>query len=102
MFALLGHRGLESIDRAMTKKSSRKWTAAIRPSSTDQLRKITKIIGLNGDGFSVLVPYHKSRSGFLYKHMMDLQTLGTRTVHWAECVGFTADNRAKLTYHIDG
>jgi len=82
--------------------SDRKWTIAIRPSAGEDLRKITKIIGLNGDGFSVLAPYHEARSGFLFKHLMDLKTLGSRMVSWEECVGFTTENRAKLTYHIDG
>jgi hypothetical protein len=86
----------------MGKKSDRKWTIAIRPAVDSELRKITKIIGLNGDGFSVLAPYHKARSGFLYKHLMDLQTLGARHIYWNECVGFTAEDRAKLTYHVDG
>ena len=33
---------------------------------------------------------------------MDLRTLGERTIRWSECIGFTAEDRAKLTYHIDG
>lgn len=82
--------------------SDRKWTIAIRPAAGEDLRKITKIIGLNGDGFSVLAPYHKARSGFLYKHLIDLETLGTRTIPWDQAVGFTVEDRAKLTYHIDG
>jgi len=82
--------------------SERKWTIAIRPASGEALRKITKIIGLNGDGFSVLAPYHKERSGYLFKHLMDLRSLGTRTMTWDEGVGFTAEDRVKLTYHTDG
>jgi hypothetical protein len=85
--------------------SNRKWTIAIRPSAGESLRKITKIIGLNGDGFSVLAPYHQARSGFLFKHLVDLKALlrqGTRLVAFEECEGFTAENRAKLTYHVDG
>jgi hypothetical protein len=82
--------------------SDRKWTIAIRPSTTGALHKITKIVGLNGDGFSVLAPYHQARSGFLYKHLMDLQSLGKRFLRWDECVGFTAEDRVKLSYHIDG
>jgi hypothetical protein len=82
--------------------TNRKRTIAIRPAPGKDLRKITKIIGLNGDGFSVLAPYHKARSGFLYKHLMDLRTLGIREVSWEQAVGFTAEDRVKLTYHIDG
>ncbi|MGP0086704.1 MAG: hypothetical protein ACLP0B_24255 [Steroidobacteraceae bacterium] len=79
-----------------------KWTVAIRPGAGEKLRKITKIIGLNGDGFSVLAPYHRARSGYLFKHLMDLQTLGERKILFDECVGFTAEDRVKLTYHVDG
>ncbi|HXY13351.1 MAG TPA: hypothetical protein VEI26_02505 [Terriglobales bacterium] len=86
----------------MGKKSTHKWKIAIRPTEGQEARKITKIIGLNGDGFSVVTPYHKARSGFLFKHLMDLQTLGVRRIPWEECVGFTADDRAKLSYHVDG
>ncbi|MGH8335526.1 MAG: hypothetical protein ACRETL_01575 [Gammaproteobacteria bacterium] len=86
----------------MAKKSNRKWTVAIRPRTGEALRKITKIIGLNGDGFSVLTPYHQARSGFLFKHLMDLQTQGQRKIPWGECVTFTAEDRVKLTYHVDG
>jgi len=86
----------------MKAKPQRKWTVAIRLASGGELRKITKIIGLNGDGFSVLAPYHNARSGFLYKHLMDLQTLGERQIYWGDCVGFTAEDRVKLTYHVDG
>lgn len=79
-----------------------KWTVAIRPGAGETLRKITKIIGLNGDGFSVVAPYHRARSGYLFKHLMDLRTRGERTIRDDECVGFTAEDRVKLTYHLDG
>lgn len=52
-------------------KMKRKWTIALRPAVGLGPRKITKIIGLNGDGFSVLTPYHKSRSGYLNKTPID-------------------------------
>lgn len=83
-------------------KRSLDWTIAIRPDHGEPLRKITKIIGLNGDGFSVLVPYHKARAGFLLKHLMDLQGPQMRKIRLAECVAFTAEDRVKLSYHIDG
>src|ERR1700730_7932890 len=82
--------------------SNRKWTIAIRPAPGEELRKITKIIGLNGDGFSVLAPYHKARSGYLNKHLMDLQTLGIRKIPKSEIISFTAEDRVKLSYHTDG
>ena len=89
----------------MSKRKDRNWTIAIRPSPGQPPRKITKIIGLNGGGFSVLVPYHKAKSGFLYKMPVDPKTdlgPGERWVPYAECVGFTARDRVKLSYHTDG
>jgi hypothetical protein len=89
----------------MSKRKDLKWTIAIRPSAGQPPRKITKIIGLNGGGFSVLVPYHKAKSGFLYKLPVDPKTdlgPGQRCVPYAECVGFTAEDRVKLSYHTDG
>jgi hypothetical protein len=82
--------------------SERKWTIAIRPASGEVVRKVTKIVGLNGTGFSVLMPYHKAKSGFLYKHCTNLLPLGVSVLNWDECVGFTAEDRVKLTYHLDG
>jgi hypothetical protein len=82
--------------------SDHKWTIGIRPAAGEAVRKITKIIGLNGKGFSVLMPYHKAKSGFLCKHRINLPPLGVTSFNWDECVGFTAEDRAKLTYHIDG
>jgi hypothetical protein len=89
----------------MSKRKDRNWTIAIRPSAGHPPRKITKIIGLNGGGFSVLVPYHKAKSGFLCKLPVDPKTdlgPGERWVPYAECVGFTAGDRVKLSYHTDG
>lgn len=89
----------------MSKRKDLKWTIAIRPSAGQPPRKVTKIIGLNGGGFSVLVPYHKAKSGFLYKLPIDPKTdlgPGWRCVPYAECVGFTAEDRVKLSYHTDG
>lgn len=93
---------VERIAGKGAKKSQRRFTIAVRPAEGETARKITKIIGLNGDGFSVLTPYHKAKSGFVYKNLMDLETLGQRWVPFSECVGFTAEDRVKLTYHVDG
>jgi len=81
---------------------NRKWTIAIRPADGLQPRKITKIIGLNGSGFSLVAPYHKARSGYLFKMPIDPNIQGEYHVPWDESVGFTADDRVKLTYHTDG
>jgi hypothetical protein len=83
----------------------RKWTLAIRQSQDEAPRKITKIIGLNADGFSVLAPYHKARSGFLFKLPVDPKhaiTPGPWFVPATDVVAFTVEDRAKLSYHTDG
>jgi hypothetical protein len=85
--------------------ANRRWTVALRPTKDQPARKITKVIGLNGDGFSVLAPYHMARSGFLFKLPVDptaALTSGTWVVPWNEVVGFTVEDRTKLTYHTDG
>ncbi|MGA2075414.1 MAG: hypothetical protein ABSH52_18145 [Terriglobia bacterium] len=80
----------------------RKWTVAIRPASGERPRKITKILGLNGGGFSVLAPYHKARSGFLFKQLVRPNIQGPYTVPFCESAGFTVEDRVKLSYHTDG
>jgi hypothetical protein len=82
-------------------KSDNKWTIAIRPGVGEKLRKITKIIGLKGKGFSVLTPYHQNRSGFLCKPLIDFQTFAD-VQRWDQMIGFTAADRVKLSYHSDG
>lgn len=82
-----------------------KWTVAIRPAAGKPLYKITKIISLNGSGFSVLTPYHKAHSGFLFKQVVNprmFDKAGVHLVRLIDCVGFTAENRTKLSYHVDG
>ena len=85
-----------------TMAANRKWTIAIRPAEGQKPRKLTKVIGLNGQGFSVLTPYHAARSGYLFKLPMDLRKLGERVIPWNEAIAFTAEDRVKLSYHIDG
>ena len=83
----------------------RKWTIALKRDEDQLPRKITKIIGLNGSGFSVLAPYHKARNGFLFKLPVDptkALTPGPWIVPANEIVAFTAEDRVKLSYHTDG
>jgi hypothetical protein len=80
----------------------RKWTIGIRPAVGQRIRKITKIIGLNGDGFSVLAPYHKARSGHLSKMPVDPSKAGVYAVAESDMVNYTAEDRVKLSYHTDG
>ena len=89
----------------MSKKPDTKWTVAIQPGAGKPLYKITKIISLNGGGFSILAPYHKAHSGFLFKQPIYPRMFDKAGVHlmsWDDCIGFTAENRAKLSYHVDG
>ncbi|HEV3220954.1 MAG TPA: hypothetical protein VGZ48_14390 [Candidatus Acidoferrales bacterium] len=89
----------------MPKNPDAKWTVAIRPAAGKPLYKITKIISLNGGGFSILAPYHKAHSGFLFKqpiHPGMFDKAGVHLVSWTDCIGFTAESRAKLSYHVDG
>src|SRR5579862_4789909 len=89
----------------MSKKPDSKWTVAIRPVAGKPLYKITKIISLNGGGFSVLTPYHKAHSGFLFKTHISpgmFDKAGLHLMKWTDCAGFTAENRTKLSYHVDG
>ena len=83
---------------------TRKYTIAIRPSQDENVRKVTKIIGLNGDGFSVLAPYHKAREGFLFKMPVDprVHKPGQHQLPWDQAVAYTASDRVKLSYHSDG
>ena len=86
-------------------KGERSWTIAIRPPGKNKkLRKITKVIGLNGGGFSVLTPYHKAKSGFLWKMPVppNLREPGTHGVSHKLGTAFTANDRVKLSYHTDG
>jgi hypothetical protein len=82
----------------------RRRTIAIRPDGqAASARKITKIIGLNGEGFSVLIPYHRARSGYLFKMPMDpALTPGEWRGAWEAGVAFTAEDRVKLSYNSDG
>ena len=77
------------------------WTIAIRPAVGVEPRKITKIVSLKDGGFSVLMPYHQEKSGYLAKLPMP-QGVGPHVRRWSEGVTFTAENRVKLSYHADG
>jgi len=83
-------------------KVHRQWTIAIRPATGKAAKTITKIASLGGDGFSVLVPCHKARSGFLFKHPVISGRPIPHFVGWDAAVAFSADDNAKLNYNMDG
>jgi hypothetical protein len=82
--------------------NERKWSIFIRPAAGQTPRKVTKVIGLKGAGFSVLTPYHKARSGYLFKAPVDPKIKGRYTVPQGDIIGFSSDDRVKLSYHTDG
>jgi hypothetical protein len=65
-------------------------------------RKITKIIHHSSGGFAVLAPYHKARSGLLLKIPLDYGVKGESWIPLADCIGYSADDRVKLSFHPDG
>ncbi len=77
-------------------------TIAIRAVTGRPARKITKIIGYGAQGFAVVTPYHAARAGFVGKMPIDYKEIGQLKVPRDEIVGFTANNRVKLSYHPDG
>lgn len=77
-------------------------TIAIRETVDGTARKLTKLIPLSDGGFSVLVPYHKARSGVVFKMPVDYKQLGKFEVPYSCLERFTASNRVKLSYHFDG
>lgn len=73
----------------------------IRPTVGAEPRKITKIVSLKDGGFSILTPYHQAKRGFLAKLPMP-KGVGPHSRRWSDGVTFTAENRVKLSYHVDG
>lgn len=78
------------------------WTIAIRPEEGTPPRKITKIVPLSDGGFSVVAPYHKDRMGHLFKLPIAPKQGGQRMVPLTDCINFSASDRVKLSYHVDG
>jgi hypothetical protein len=75
---------------------------AVRTESGGQARKLAKVIGYGAGGFAVTMPYHSARSGFVAKVPIDYNVIGRFEVPAESLVGFTAENRTKLSYHPDG
>jgi hypothetical protein len=83
-------------------KGNHQWTIAIRPAIGEKPRKITKVASLAGDGFSILVPHHKAKTGYLFKHPVNPDSGAPRFVAWDTAVAFTPRDSVKLSYHMDG
>jgi hypothetical protein len=95
-------RGLDSTGGELSMKVSHQWTVAIRPTNGEKPRRITKIASLSGDGFSVDVPYHKAKTGHLFKHPVIPDDVAPRFVNWEAAAPFAARDRVRLIYHSDG
>lgn len=77
-------------------------TIAVRAGAGARARKLTKVIGYGTQGFAVVMPYHRARSGFVGKIPVDYNSIGPFAVPQEDFIGFTADDRVKLSYHPDG
>ena len=79
-----------------------RWTVAILPEGETVPRKVTKIVALTDGGFSLVMPYHKERSGYLCKMPVDPSQPRRHEIPWDQTMGFTVESRAKFSYHSDG
>jgi hypothetical protein len=77
-------------------------TLAIRPEPGTPSFKVTKIVPYAKGGFSVLTPYHNQRQGYLAKVPVNYRELGDILVPRSEVVGYSVNDRVKLSYHPDG
>lgn len=64
-------------------------------------RKLVKLVPLSDGGFAITAPYHHARNGFLFKHAVDYSQRHIR-IPFAELVPYTAEDRVKLSLHLDG
>jgi hypothetical protein len=85
---------------AQTESPVAKTNVAI--AADDCQRRIFKIIPLSDGGFAVTAPYHKVRAGMLLKTERDYATTGFTHVPFQQTMTFTASDRVKLSYHVDG
>ncbi len=72
---------------------------AIVLESNGCLHKVTKIVFLSDGGFAIFSPYHKAQQGYLTK-MRYSGTIGS--FHQSPLVGYTANDRVKISIHRDG
>jgi hypothetical protein len=77
-------------------------TLAIRPEPGRPAVKVTKIVPLGSGGFSVMMPYHKEQKGYVAKIPVNYRERGSVIVPRREIVGYSVNDRVKLSYHSDG
>jgi hypothetical protein len=77
-------------------------TLAIRPDRGKPAVKVTKIVPFTHGGFSVLTPYHHERKGFVAKVPVNYRQAGDFLIPRAHVVGYSVNDRVKLSYHSDG
>jgi hypothetical protein len=76
-------------------------TLAIKDGESALARKITKIQPFKDGGFTVMLPYHQQREGFLLKAPVSYAP-GISKQRMSDCVKYSADDRVKLSIHWDG
>jgi len=94
--------GLDSMPMSSQLKANPRWTIAIRPSKRQPPRKITIIEDLGENGFSMLLPCHKSRSGYLFKQPLMPGSPMPHAVNWESAIKFGPEDEARFRYHPDG
>jgi hypothetical protein len=77
-------------------------TVSIKEHSDVPARKIAKIVPYTKGGFSLIMPYHSSHSGYLTKLPINYDKIGMDTISLDEVIGYTAEHRVKFSYHPDG
>ena len=65
------------------------------------LRRVLKVLPLSDGGLAVTTPYHAARDGFLFKSPR-MRGAGTRMLDPGDLIPFNANDRVKLSYHVDG
>jgi hypothetical protein len=81
---------------------SHQWTIALRPKDHEKPRRITTLASLGGDGFSAVLPCHKTKTGYLFKQPVIPEAVVPRFVSWETANAFGKQDRVKLIYHKDG
>lgn len=76
------------------------FTICLKESGLSDLKRVIKIIPLRDGGFSILVPKHKAKKGYLAKHKIALnEKRGILESHKNE---YSAENKVKISFHRDG